>query len=229
MTSSTISIASRIWEVRDGIERACARVGRPPDAVTLIAISKTQPAEAIIEAAAAGIVDFGENRIQEALPKIPILQSSSGGPVRFHFVGHLQKNKAALAAANFESVHSVDSPRLVQALGRAADDESSLEVFLQVNVSGEESKFGVAPAELPQLVEETTGLRSLSVRGLMTIPPPAVETAELRRIFSALRRLGEQHSLECLSMGMTEDFEVAIEEGATHVRVGRAIFGERQP
>ncbi|HJP41600.1 MAG TPA: YggS family pyridoxal phosphate-dependent enzyme, partial [Dehalococcoidia bacterium] len=144
MTSSTISIASRIWEVRDGIERACARVGRPPDAVTLIAISKTQPAEAIIEAAAAGIVDFGENRIQEALPKIPILQSSSGGPVRFHFVGHLQKNKAALAAANFESVHSVDSPRLVQALGRAADDESSLEVFLQVNVSGEESKFGVA-------------------------------------------------------------------------------------
>ncbi len=217
-------VAAGVERVRERIARACEQVGRDPAGVTLIAVSKGQPADAISAAAGAGIRHFGENRIQEALPKIE-QATAAGVEATWHLVGHLQSNKAKAAASAFDVIHSVDSARLLARLDAAAAPPR--DVLLQVNIAAEPQKQGVAPDAVDALVEATHTTDSLRLRGLMTIAPIAADPEEVRPLFRALRLLAERFELPDLSMGMTDDFEVAIEEGATLVRVGRAIFGER--
>jgi pyridoxal phosphate enzyme (YggS family) len=225
MSFGAQEVAANVAEVGSRIAAACARSGRAEGDVTLIGVTKGQPVEAIRAGLAAGLRDFGENYLQEALPKIEALEDAAARP-RFHFIGHLQSNKAKGAAGRFAILHGVDSPRLLRALANAA--HAPIEVMLQVNIAAEATKHGVAPAELGALLAEARGLLHVRVTGLMTIPPPAAGPEASRPYFRALRELAREHGLEKLSMGMTDDFEVAIEEGATHVRVGRAIFGERR-
>ncbi len=217
-------VAAGVALVRERIAGACERAGREPDSVTLIAVSKGQPAEAVQAAAKAGVRHFGENRIQEALPKIE-QAAAAGVEATWHLVGHLQSNKAKAAASAFDVIHSVDSARLLIRLDGAAP--AARDVLLQVNVAAEPQKQGVAPDEVGALVEAAREAGNLRLRGLMTIAPMAQNAEEARPVFRALRLLAERFELPELSMGMTDDFEVAIEEGATLVRVGRAIFGER--
>ena len=217
-------VAAGVALVRQRIAGACERAGREPDSVTLIAVSKGQPAEAVQAAAKAGVRHFGENRIQEALPKIE-QAAEAGVEATWHLVGHLQSNKAKAAASAFDVIHSVHSTRLLTRLDAAAP--ASRDVLLQVNVAAEPQKQGVAPDEVGALVEAARAAGNLRLRGLMTIAPMAQNAEEARPVFRALRLLAERFELPELSMGMTDDFEVAIEEGATLVRVGRAIFGER--
>jgi len=226
----TSTIASRIEAIRARISSACEHAGRDPASVTLVAVSKTQPASAVVEAWHAGIVDFGENRVQEAVPKIAEVREQLGaGPTgpSFHLIGHLQTNKAGLAVRNFSLLHSIDSERLLLAVAVPATDP--VRILLEVNVSGEASKFGVSPADLPALTALARKLPNLQLEGLMTVAPVVETPEEARPVFRELRALAQRLGLSTLSMGMTEDFEVAIEEGATHVRIGRAIFGERNP
>ncbi len=192
--------------------------------MTLVAVSKGQPVEAIRAAYAAGLRHFGENRIQEAVPKIEAAQGA-GVEATWHLVGHLQSNKAKTAALAFDVVHSVDSARLLARLEAAAP--TPRDVLLQVNIAAEPQKQGVAPEEVEALVETAREAANLRLRGLMTIAPMAADPEEVRPVFRHLRELADRFALTELSMGMTDDFEVAIEEGATLVRVGRAIFGER--
>ena len=192
--------------------------------MTLVAVSKGQPVEAIRAAYAAGLRHFGENRIQEAVPKIEAAQGA-GVEATWHLVGHLQSNKAKTAALAFDVVHSVDSARLLARLEAAAP--TPRDVLLQVNIAAEPQKQGVAPEEVEALVETAREAANLRLRGLMTIAPMAADPEEVRPVFRNLRELADRFALTELSMGMTDDFEVAIEEGATLVRVGRAIFGER--
>ena len=223
-------IAANLEAVRGRIAAACARAGRAPDAVRLLAVSKTYGPEAVREAAAAGQRLFGENRVQEAAAKIP----DCPGNLEWHLVGHLQGNKAAAAARLFDWVHSVDSAKLLEALDRhAAEAGRTLQVLVQVNVSGERSKSGLAPAAAPGVLALANQLRNVQVRGLMTIPPLAEDPEKSRPYFQRLRELRDRWATETgtdlpeLSMGMTHDLEVAIEEGATYVRVGTGIFGAR--
>ena len=218
-------IAAGAERVRERIVRSCERAGRDPGSVTLVAVSKGQPAEAIVAAAEAGVRHFGENRIQEAVPRIEEA-TAAGVEATWHLVGHLQSNKAKAAAAAFDVIHSVDSARLLRRLDAAAPVPR--DVLLQVNVAAEPQKQGVAPAEVEGLVEAARESTNLRVRGLMTIAPIAADPGDVRPVFRRLRELAERFELPELSMGMTDDFEVAIEEGATLVRVGRAIFGERR-
>jgi pyridoxal phosphate enzyme (YggS family) len=187
-----------------------------------VAVSKSFPAQAIEEAVAAGIAHIGENRVQEAVAKIPSLRHL---PVTWHMVGHLQTNKAKTALELFDIIQSMDSLRLAEVLSRRA--ERAVPVLLEVNVAGEASKFGLSPQEVLQTAEAVARLPHLDVRGLMTIAPLVGDPEEVRPVFRELRRLRDALGLPELSMGMTDDFEVAIEEGATLVRIGRAIFGER--
>lgn len=243
-------IAENIARVRDRIERAAQRAGRSPDAITLIAVTKTYSARIVGMALAAGVADCGENRVQEAEEKIDLLRDT---PARWHLIGHLQRNKGRRAAALFDMIHSLDSVRLAEALNRHVEEAALLQpdgtrgrlpVLLQVNVSGEASKEGFdlpGGVEHPDLatfiadVEAIVALPHLDVQGLMTVAPYDDDPEAARPTFRALRLLRDeltrrlpQTSLSHLSMGMTGDFEVAIEEGATFVRVGRAIFGERR-
>ena len=213
-----------VERVRERITRACQRAGRDPGSVTLVAISKGQPVEAVRAAYAAGLRHFGENRIQEALPKIDAATRAGVGAT-WHLVGHLQSNKAKAAATTFDVIHSVDSARLLARLDGAAP--APRDVLLQVNIAAEPQKQGVAPEEVEALVEGARVAANLRLRGLMTIAPMAADPEEVRPVFRDLRALADRFALTDLSMGMTDDFEVAIEEGATLVRVGRAIFGER--
>ena len=217
-------VEAGIERVRERIVRACQRAGRDPDTVTLVAISKGQPVEAIRAAYAAGLRHFGENRIQEAVPKIDAA-TGAGVEATWHLVGHLQSNKAKAASAAFDVIHSVDSAKLLARLDGAAP--APRDVLLQVNVAAEPQKQGAAPDEVAGLFEAAREAANLHLRGLMTIAPMAVDPEVVRPVFRDLRALAEQFALPELSMGMTDDFEVAIEEGATLVRVGRAIFGER--
>ena len=219
-------IAAGAARVRERIERACERAGRDPASVTLVAVSKGHPAEAIRAGYEAGLRHFGENRIQEAVPRIE-QAVAAGVEATWHLVGHLQSNKAKAAAGAFDVIHSVDSARLLTRLDAAAP--APRDVLLQVNVAAEPQKQGVAPDHLGEMVEAAREARNLRLRGLMTIAPIAGDAEDVRPVFRALRELAERHELPELSMGMTDDFEVAIEEGATLVRVGRAIFGERTP
>lgn len=219
-----MTIAENLSRVRERIEAACCRAGRAPGDVVLIGVTKTHLAEAIEEAYEAGLRDFGENRVQEALPKIAAL-SAKGLRPRWHLIGHLQTNKAKTASEAFDILHSVDSLRLAQALSRQAGEQ--LPILLEVNVAQEATKFGFTPGELPQALSDISTLEHIDVRGLMTVAPQTDDREAVRPVFARLRELRDRLALRELSMGMTDDFEVAIEEGATMVRVGRAIFGER--
>ncbi len=224
------SIAENLHRVREQIATAAAKSGRSADDVELVAISKTHPAESVREAIEAGQSLFGESRVQEARAKIPELPSN----IRWHFVGHLQKNKVRSALPLFEMIHSVDSLSLAQDINRIAEEEGMYpRVLLEVNVAGEGSKFGFAAGHLRKQMESLLALGRLSIEGLMCIPPIAVESEDSRKFFVGVRGLRDslekEFSLKLpqLSMGMTQDFAIGIEEGATLVRVGTAIFGER--
>jgi pyridoxal phosphate enzyme (YggS family) len=224
MTSGVIIIADRVQAVRDRIAAACDRARRSPEDVTLVAVCKGFPPAAVREAVAAGIRHLGENRVQAAESRRAALSGLPSG-VSWHMVGHLQTNKAKTALHLFDIIHSVDSLHLAEAISRRT--QSPVPVFLEVNVSREAGKYGLTPEDLAQAYESIARLPGIEVLGLMTVAPMAADPEETRPVFRRLRRLGESLGLSGLSMGMTDDFEVAIEEGATHVRIGRAIFGER--
>jgi hypothetical protein len=226
-------IADRLAEVRARIAAAARSVGRDPLAVRLIAVSKTIPLDRILEAYAAGQRDFGENRVQEALQKI---QASTDFLISWHLLGHLQTNKARKAGAAFTTIQSVDDVELLQKLDLAAVEAGATpELLIQVDLAGEASKFGAPPAEVPRLFEAADRLKAARVVGLMTLPPLAKIPEDARPWFGRVHELREgwlaagvpPPMLRELSMGMSGDFEVAIQEGATMVRVGTAIFGSR--
>ncbi|HXV76711.1 MAG TPA: YggS family pyridoxal phosphate-dependent enzyme [Candidatus Polarisedimenticolaceae bacterium] len=228
MNDSTVEDCYRA--VRRRIEAACARADRDPREVRLVAITKTVPAETIRRLLACGHHLLGENRVQEVLPKIDEL----GNEADWHFVGHLQRNKVRQVVGRFSLIHSLDDTRLAAELDRRAGEAGLRQaVLLQVNAAGESTKFGVAPEEVGPVVDRVAAFGRLELRGLMTVPPPAGEAEDSRRWFAGLRELRDRAAarsglpLPELSMGMTDDFEVAIEEGATLIRVGRALFGER--
>ena len=225
------SIAANLQAVRERIAAACLAAGRPGDAVGLLAVSKTWPANSIGEAAAAGQRAFGENYVQEAVDKIAAL---AGTPLEWHFIGPLQSNKTRLVAENFAWVHSVDRLKVAERLATQRPvGLPPLNLCLQVNVSGEASKSGCSPAEAPALASAIRRLDGVSLRGLMAIPEPSDDVSLQRRRFATLRATLEQINaesaagLDTLSMGMSDDLEAAIMEGATIVRVGTAIFGQR--
>ena len=224
------SIAENLERVREQIAQAAAKSGRSADDVELVAISKTHDAERVREAIEAGQHLFGESKVQEARVKTPDLPSST----RWHFVGHLQKNKIRHALPLFEMIHSIDSLELAENVNRVAEEEGlHPRVLLEVNVAGEGSKFGFQPVKLREQMESLLAFPRLSILGVMCIPPIAEEPEMSRRYFIALRELRDQLQTEFhvdlaqLSMGMTQDYAVAVEEGATLVRVGTAIFGDR--
>ena len=226
-------IADRLAAVRSRIVAAARSAGRVPSSIQLIAVSKTFPLDLVREAYAAGQRDFGENRVQEALQKI---ERAADLEVRWHLLGHLQTNKTRKAAAAFVTIHSVDRVELLRKIDQAAVEAGSApELLIQVDVAGEAAKSGVPPADVPRLLEAAARLRTARVVGLMTLPPLPQTPEDARPWFRQLRELrdgwlesGVPHSmLRELSMGMSGDFEVAVQEGATMVRVGTAIFGKR--
>src|SRR5213592_69084 len=225
-----MDIAENVACVREQIAQAAAKARRAVDEIELVAITKTHPAEKVREAIETGQTLFGESRVQEARAKIPELPSA----IHWHFVGHLQKNKIRHALPLFEMIHSVDSLGLAQEINRIAEEEGMHpRVLLEVNVAGEGSKFGFSPDKLHDQMESLLALPRLSIEGLMTIPPLAEKAEASRKYFVGLRELRDAYEKEFdlrlpqLSMGMTNDFPIAVEEGATLVRVGTAIFGER--
>ena len=225
-------IKENLNRVQENIRNACARAGRKEDEVTLIAVSKTKPVSMLEEAYALGVRDFGENKVQELVDKAGQLPED----IRWHMIGHLQRNKVKYIIDKVYLIHSVDSLRLAEEISKEAVKHGvTANILIEVNVAGEESKFGVSPEDTPGLIEEISRLPAIQVRGLMTIAP-FVENAEDNRIFfSALKKLYvditnkniDNVRMDYLSMGMTGDYEVAIEEGASFVRVGTGIFGER--
>ena len=220
-----MDIERNLRELERRIDRAAERAGRSPADITIVAVTKGVAVEAIEAAIKAGIRHIGENRVQEARAKIERLSTLELQPM-WHMVGHLQTNKAKTAVQIFDIIHSINSLRLAEAVSQRA--QAIIPVLLQVNVSGEGTKSGFSVAELPQAAEEIARLSRLEVKGLMTIAPMVADTEEVRPIFRRLRQLRDELGLEHLSMGMTDDFEVAVEEGATMVRIGRAIFGQRR-
>lgn len=225
------TIASTLQAVNARIAKAAADAGRRPDEITLLAVSKTMPIAAIRAAHSAGQTDFGENYVQEALKKI---QGLTNLPIRWHFIGPIQSNKTRLIAENFSWVHSVDREKIAERLSRDRPESLlPLQICLQVNVSGEDRKSGVAPEEVWSLAATIARLPRLQLRGLMTIPEPTTDTglqhSRFRRLRELLNQLRQQGlELDTLSMGMSHDLEAAIREGSTIVRVGTAIFGERE-
>ncbi len=226
-----MSIADNIVHVCRRIAEAAERAGREPSDVTLVAVSKGFGVETIEQAAAAGLSVFGENRVQEAAEKISVLPSS----LEWHMLGHVQSNKAKQAEALFDRIHSVDSVRLASALARhAADQGRCIPILIQVNVTGKESQFGLPPTDVPAVARSIAACTGIRIDGLMAIASFTEDEVTLRAEFRALRQLRDRlksivpdHPCRELSMGMTNDYPIAIEEGATIVRVGRAIFGER--
>jgi len=212
-----VSIAENLAAVERRIRAACERAGRKRGEVTLVAVSKTFPAEKIDEAIAAGVTHIGENRVQEARDKKPQVR----GAARWHLIGHLQSNKAKDAVQIFDLIETVDSIDLAQKIARAS--ERARNVLLQVNIGDEPQKSGVAPAEIENVARQIRAIDGVNLIGLMAIPP----IGDVRPHFRRLRALRDSLDLEHLSMGMSEDFEIAIEEGSTMVRIGRAIFGPR--
>jgi hypothetical protein len=221
---------TRVEAVQSRIAQACARGRRTAGSVQLVAVSKTHPPETIEAVARCGLLVFGENKVQEAKAKIPLCPST----LTWHLVGHLQGNKIKLAVELFDTIHSVDSLKLMEGIDRACDAAGRrMKVFVEVNVSGESSKFGMKPEDVPAALQAAGKLTRIDLVGLMTMPPFAEELEKSRPHFRELReRRDEWQSrlgipLPELSMGMSHDFEIAIEEGSTMVRVGTAIFGER--
>ena len=220
-----MDIARNIAEVRERIAHAAARAGRSSDEITIIAVTKYVDESAIQQAVEAGIEHFGENRVQEAQRKIIRLPGSGLCPT-WHMIGHLQRNKVQTALKIFDIIHSIDSIRLAQSINAQA--ERVIPVLLQVNVAGERTKGGFQKSELQEAVAEVSKLPNLSIKGLMTVAPMVDTPEEVRPVFRKLRELRDSFGMEHLSMGMSNDFEIAVEEGATMVRLGRIVFGERQ-
>ena len=229
-TNMDESIENRLNQVKTRIRDACRRAGRDPDEVHLLVVSKTHGPEKIREAADCGLTVFGENRVQEAKQKIP----DCPGHLSWHMVGHLQTNKARYASRLFQMIHSVDSLKLLTAINTACGTNGVvMPVCLEVNVSGESTKFGLAPESVPEVLSAANGLMHVDVVGLMTIPPISEDHEEARPYFKKLREFRDKwrdqtgFMLSELSMGMSHDFEIAIEEGATWIRLGTMILGKR--
>ena len=227
------SIADRLAGVRGRIAASARSAGRDPSSIRLVAVSKTFPIDSIRDAYAAGQRDFGENRVQEALQKIA---SATDLEIRWHLLGHLQTNKARKAGPAFAAIHSVDSIELLEKIDAAAVEAGQMpELLIQVDLAGEATKFGAAPAEVPRLLDAAVSCRAARLTGLMTLPPVPESPEDARQWFRRLRDLRDEWlasgvpapMLRELSMGMSGDFEVAIQEGSTMVRVGTAIFGSR--
>jgi hypothetical protein len=219
--------------VEQRICAACERSGRDRNDVTLVAVSKTKPIEMVEEAVAAGILDFGENKVQELTQKEEI----ASRPLRWHFIGHLQRNKVKYIVDKAHLIHSVDSYRLAEQINTESEKKNIIcPILIEVNMAKEETKFGVFPEETIELIQRISSFPHIKVKGLMTIAPFVENPEENRKYFHDLQKLSidivakniDNVDMEILSMGMTGDFEVAIEEGATHVRVGTGIFGGRQ-
>jgi pyridoxal phosphate enzyme (YggS family) len=216
-------LRDRIDEVRERIEAAAGRAGRRSEDVQLIAVTKVFPVEAILEGYDAGLRDFGENYVQEFEGKAPGVSTLTGA--RFHLIGHLQSNKSKKAAELFQVIHTVDSAKLARRLNEAG---TPLDVFVEVKLSHEETKAGAGPAQIPAIVEAARTCGNLRLLGLMTVPPWSEDPEASRPYFAKLREMAGNLGLPGLSMGMSNDMEVAIEEGATCVRVGTALFGRRK-
>ncbi len=226
-----MDLAANLGAVQQRIANACARVGRAPDSVTLVAVSKGQPPAVVQAAAEAGLTLFGENKVQEARSKV----GQCPGRLHWHMIGHLQSNKARDAVHFFEMIQSVDSLRLAQEINACADKAAkTMPILLEVNVAGEATKFGYRPSQLIEEFMTLNSLRRIEIHGLMGMAPWTPEPERARAVFRRLRELKQEcerilgASLPHLSMGMSGDFEVAIEEGATLVRIGTALFGDRQ-
>jgi pyridoxal phosphate enzyme (YggS family) len=223
MAAAAVSDLERnLTEVRERMARAAARAGRDPAGITLVAVTKTFPAARLAEAYALGVRDFGENYVQEFATKAPELAACAGA--RFHLIGHLQSNKARRAAELFRVIQTVDSAKLARRLAAAG---RPLEVMIEVKLSPEEAKAGAEPAELRAVAAAIRECPNLTLTGLMTMPPWSDDPEASRPYFRQLAGLGRDLGLPKLSMGMSHDFEAAIEEGATHIRVGTALFGRR--
>lgn len=227
------SIRENLAQIQDRIAAAAARAGRAPASIGVVAVSKTKPVSLIVEAIDAGITDIGENRVQEAQSKHPQIDCT----VKWHLVGHLQRNKVKQALPIFDLIHSVDSPRLLAEIDRrSAELNRTTEVLIQVNTSAEPSKFGLEPDQTLGFIESAQPYTHVRIKGLMTIGAFLPDPEAVRPMFALLRQLREKIiaqqfpnvEMDTLSMGMTNDFEVAIEEGANLIRVGTAIFGERE-
>ena len=231
MATIATGLQARLSAVRERIGAACSAASRAPDSVRLLAVSKTFGVDAVREAAAAGQREFGENYVQEALDKIEATRDLG---LRWHFIGPIQSNKTRAIAERFDWVHSVDREKIARRLSeQRPNGMTPLNVCIEVNVSGEATKSGVAPAEVPALARQMAGLPRLKLRGLMAIPEPTNDMALQRRRFAELRGMKDALAregivLDTLSMGMSADLEAAIAEGATIVRIGTAIFGERK-
>jgi pyridoxal phosphate enzyme (YggS family) len=231
--SGTETVAQRVQSVLSTIRIAAEKAGRRPESVRLVAATKTVTVDRIREGIGAGLSILGENRVQEALPKVAALAQE---PVRWHFIGQLQRRKARSVVGLFDLIHSVDSLELAQEIDRRAGEAGCLQdILLEVNIGGEPTKAGLHPDDLIPLISTMTALTHIRIKGLMTIPPPTDEAASARTYFRQLRDLAEDITarkmpgvaMDELSMGMSNDYEVAIQEGATLVRVGSAIFGAR--
>ena len=233
-------LSENLAKVQENIRIACKKAGRQESDVTLIAVSKTKPVSAIMEAYEHGIREFGENKVQELADKYEALPKD----IRWHMIGHLQTNKVKYIIEKAELIHSVDSLRLAQTIEKEAEEISreavkkkiSVSILIEVNIAGEDSKFGVSPGETEALIREIAKLPGIHIEGLMTIAPYVDDAEENRQYFSALKQLSvdikrkniDNVNMDVLSMGMTGDYMVAVEEGASYVRVGTGIFGERQ-
>jgi len=215
-------ITANLVRVQQRIATACARAARAPAEVTLIAVTKGRPLADVAALWRAGITDAGENRVQEGEAKRRAAEAAGVQGLRWHLIGHLQRNKAARALAAFDVFHGIDNAAVLEAVARRA--VRPVEVFLEVNVAREPTKHGCAPEELPKLVATARALPGIQLVGLMTVAPAVDDPEAVRPVFRQLRLLAQAFGLPKLSMGMSNDFEVAIEEGATHVRIGRALF-----
>lgn len=227
-----MGVCDNYKRVEEKVQRACERAGRKREEVTLIAVSKTKPLSMIEELLPLGVRDFGENKVQELTAKAEVLSKD----IRWHMIGHLQRNKVKYVVDKVCMIHSVDSLRLAEEISKEAEKKGvEVPILLEVNVAGEESKFGIRPEETEELARQIALLPNLHIQGLMTIAPYVENPENNRQIFRNLRNLSvdierkkfNNVTMSVLSMGMTGDYEVAIEEGATHVRVGTGIFGER--
>jgi len=217
------TLEQRLAEVRRRIARAADRAHRDPAQIVLLAVTKVFPAQAIRDAYALGLREFGENYVQEFEGKLPEVSNLAGA--RFHLIGHLQSNKSARAAEIFQCIQTVDSPKLARRLDETG---TPLDILLEVKLSPEQAKAGAAPEQLPDLIAAVRACANLRLLGLMTMPPWSADQEQSRPYFRRLRELAAQHGLAHLSMGMSQDFEAAIAEGATIVRVGTALFGKRR-
>jgi pyridoxal phosphate enzyme (YggS family) len=223
MTDTPSPLAARLAAVDERIVKACAKAGRRREDVTLLAVTKIFPAQAILDAYSLGLREFGENYVQEFEAKAPEVRSLPGA--RFHLIGHLQSNKSRKGTELFDVIQTVDSAKLARRLAEAG---KPLEVMIEVKLSEEESKYGCVPEDVPALVEVIRTQQYLTLKGLMTMPPWSDDAEIARPYFQKLSALARQTGVEGLSMGMSNDLEVAIEEGSTMIRVGTALFGRRK-